>query len=464
MNKKAQYIDTLKAKIKEVDITQVASLRYDLVKQGNYHKMLCPFHHDSSIGSFVVGGRQNTYFCFTCGEKGDGIHLISHADGTGFVDTVINISEELKFITGEQADSLKHDQYSVFNLSEIADGEFRPFEATDPATTNIAEPDVLNNVFTSFSKGMELIGEARLSQKHYKHLSSVRGLSDQAIEEADFFTFPNPKVLREFYDDLYKEYGYLPTILENVPGFYSATNWKVDTNHVGCAFKDVVEEITVQLYDKQEGIGIPIKDAQGRIVGIQIRADEGNLRYKWFSSANADRHKGKSNPTSSGAPKDVVYPTQLKNTTLFITEGKFKAISLADKFGSVVVSIQGVSSWRGIEELVKEIEEELDVAFNHIVIAYDADLAYNDAVAKQTIALGDALSEATEATIHVAVWDDELGKGIDDLIQNGNIHALSRIVFPMFKEQIKVMFEIKQPSKEQWKSYFMEHVLSPVAS
>lgn len=463
MNQKAKYIDVLKGKIKEADIRQVASLRYDLVKQGNNHKMLCPFHHDTSIGSFVVGGRHNTYHCFTCGEHGDAITLIQRADGTGFVDTIITIAVELGFITSEQGDNLSGEYSEAFNVSDISDGNFRPFEATDTPATNLADVEILNNVFTTFSKGNTLIGEKRLSDEHMAHLKDVRGLSEEEIERVGFFSMPSPMILKEFFDELYLEYGYLPNVLEEVPGFYSAECWKVDTKKAGIAFADVMEEMSMQLFDKQDGIGIPIRDAKGRIVGIQMRVDTGTLRYKWFSSSNAEKQKGKTNGTSSGAPKDVVYPKELRNTTLFITEGKFKALSLAEKFGSIVISIQGVSSWRGIEELIKEVEEEKEFSFNHIVIAYDADLAYNDAVAKQTINLGEALTEATDADIHVAVWDDASGKGIDDLILNGNLSKLSRLTFKAFQNKVNQMLETGFKTKDEARKYFVKYVLKPVA-
>lgn len=463
MNQKAKYIDVLKGKIKETDIRQVAALRYDLVKQGNNHKMLCPFHHDTSVGSFVVGGRHNTYHCFTCGEHGDAITLIQRADGTGFVDAIITTAVELGFITSEQGDNLTGDDQAPFNLSEISSGDFRPFEATDTPASNLAEADVLHNVFTTFSKGNTLIGEKRLSDDHMAHLKDVRGISEKEIDRVGFFTMPNPAILKEFFDELYLEYGYLPHILEEVPGFYSAESWKVDTKNAGLAFADVMEELSMQLFDKQEGIGIPIRDAQERIVGIQVRADKGTLRYKWFSSSNVDKDKGKTNGTSSGAPKDVVYPTQLRNTTLFITEGKFKALSLAEQFGSIVISIQGVSAWRGVEELIAEVEEVKELSFNHVVIAYDADLAYNDAVAKQTLNLGEALHEKTNASVHVAVWDDNCGKGIDDLIKNGNICQLRRLTFDTFKGQVDRMLETAFETKDEAKKYFIQYILKPVA-
>ena len=463
MKAKGKYIDVLKEKIKEVDIKQIASLRYDLVNQGNKHKMLCPFHHDTSIGSFIVGGNRNTFHCFTCGAHGDGITLIQEADGIGFLEAILVISQELGFITMDQMEGLSNNHLDGFSLSEISDGDFRPFEATDVPADNLADVEVLHNVFTSFSKGDTLIGEERLTKEHLEHLTKVRGLSKEQIDDIGFFTMPNPVILKPLFDELYTNYGYLPTVLEEVPGFYTAEKWKVDTKKSGVVFADVVEDMSMQLFDKQEGIGIPIRDAQGRIIGIQIRADKGNLRYTWFSSSIADRQKGKMNGTSSGAPKDVVYPHQLKNTTLFITEGKFKAVALAEQFGSVSISIQGVSSWRGIEALVADIEEEKDITFNHIIIAYDADLAYNEAVAKQTIGLGEALRETTEAQVHVALWDDHLGKGIDDLIQNGNIQSLSRLPFEDFQNHVERMYKTAFETKDEAKKYFVQYILNPVA-
>lgn len=458
---KREYIELLKEQVKSTRIEQIASLRLDLVKMGRDYKALCPFHADQSIGSFVIGGYNNKFKCFACGESGDGIDLIGHIDGIKFPESVIVIAEELGYITREQAQDVRSGSKENWNASDISTEHYRPFEATDTPAQDIAEPDVLNNVFQLFSEGNSLIGENKLTKSHQDHLMNVRGMSEEVIASSGFFTMPKMgKFMKVFYSELYNRHGYLPDILEKVPGFYSVTKWKVDAEAVGYPFAKEAPEVTAQLFVEHEGIGIPIKDVQGRIVGIQVRNDGGKYRYVWFSSVKMLKESSCSNATGSGAPKDIVYPSQLKNRTLFITEGKFKAIKMSETFGSVVVSIQGVSSWRGIESLIPEMEEKIGYTFNHIVIAYDADMAYNEAVLKMTAALGGALNDASDATIHVAVWDAKLGKGIDDLIDNGHMHRLSKVAFSDFKKQVDKMLE--EEKEENYETYYVSHIL-PVA-
>lgn len=55
---------------------------------------------------------------------------------------------------------------------------------------------------------------------------------------------------------------------------------------------------------------------------------DSSRRYIWFSSTFADAEDRSNmyiNGTGAGAPLDVVYPEKIKHTTLFITEGRFKA-------------------------------------------------------------------------------------------------------------------------------------------
>lgn len=468
MNKK-EYISKLKKQVKKTAIQDIASLRMDVINDHGTYKALCPFHDDQSVGSFILGGRKNTFKCFACGETGDGLDLIQHFDGTNFMETLTQVSKELGYIDNDQAERLTSKEKTEWFSSDISTENYRPFEATESPELNMAEPDVLHQVFSVFSEGMSLSNESKLTDEHLAYLKETRQLSEKDIEKEGFFSFPQKAELgsfiKAFYMELYHRYNLTPDVLENVPGFYTVKNWKADAKKIGYPFAEEMPEIDVQLFDGEDGIGIPIKDTQGRIVGIQIRKDTGSLRYKWFSSAKANQ-KLACNLTGSGAPKDVVYPEDMKNRTLFITEGKFKAMALSKTFGSVVISIQGVSSWRGIEEMIPEIEEKVGYTFNHIIIAYDADMAYNDAVIKQTIALGETLDEMTDAKIHIAVWNSDLGKGIDDLINNGHGNKIGRIVFDSFKEKSEKMLKLYEENKDkkELKNYFTLNILNKVTN
>ena len=79
-----------------------------------------------------------------------------------------------------------------------------------------------------------------------------------------------------------------------------------------------------------KGIGIKVRNYDGKIIGIQVRLTNARvdkntgkqLRYVWFSSPK------KKLGCSSGSPVDVTYPripNEEIKAVVFITEGKFKS-------------------------------------------------------------------------------------------------------------------------------------------
>ena len=53
---------------------------------------------------------------------------------------------------------------------------------------------------------------------------------------------------------------------------------------------------------------------------------------------------------------DVLYPKEFPSKALFITEGRFKSEAIISRLGAISVSVQGVSSWKGIDALIAKIE------------------------------------------------------------------------------------------------------------
>ncbi len=197
-----------------------------------------------------------------------------------------------------------------------------------------------------------------------------------------------------------------------------------------------------------KGIGIPIKNANGKIVAIQVRHDtKGGAkesRYVWFSSSFASFDAKYECGTSSGSPVDTVYPPVLKASAVFVTEGRFKALRLAKETGCVVLSVQGVSTWKGVlaelkaipeSPILKELAGGRKYEIRSIRVAFDADMNFNYAVFSQARKMADSLQQ-NGYFVYYQNWDDELGKGIDDIIINGH------------------MAEIKRYDKEKWDVYY----------
>lgn len=465
---KQDFLNKLWEMVKATPIEKVAEMRTEVYQSGRNKKCLCPFHNDSSAGSFILGGNINIFKCFACGEKGDGINLIAHFDKVSNKEAMLIIALEFGYITPEQKVELSiAGKNKGYNFDDDIENKFIPFEENE-VSLNIAPVEVLNNVFTLFKEGNALLNEPglSLSKEHEVYLMRERGLTKEELEENGFFTFPEQVIIGNFYERLYSDYGYTPMILKDVPGFYGA-DFFIDTTNYSFSNEG---DVNAFLFTDMQGIGIPIKDVQGNIIGIQVRLDEatGNgLRYVWFSSSWAMNDKSIKYCTPSGAPKDVTRPKKVKNTTVFITEGKFKAIEIAKTFGSLAISVQGVTTWRGIEELIVDLSSTLSKPIKNVVIAYDADMSYNMAIAKQTLLMAKAISEATGITVNIAVWDVKFGKGIDDLIQAGHLQKIDRTEYENFEKwMVPFLFEAdklwkknKSP-KNEMNQLFHEKVLS----
>jgi len=164
------------------------------------------------------------------------------------------------------------------------------------------------------------------------------------------------------------------------------------------------------------GLLIAVRDVAGRLQAFQVRADRGETRYRWLSSAIG---------ASSGTPAHVARPAQVTDARIYLTEGPLKADIAAGRLGAVVVGITGVGTWRAALPAMEALQAAgHDVA----LIALDAD----DPTKSHTVEQVEAIrQEIAAALIHMgyavrfARWDHSLGKGLDDLLLDGGTFALS---------------------------------------
>jgi hypothetical protein len=155
------------------------------------------------------------------------------------------------------------------------------------------------------------------------------------------------------------------------------------------------------------GLLIPVRNVDGRIIAVKIRADypgEGP-KYTYLSSSN---HHG----PGPGAPVHVPLHILTAGTPIRITEGELKADVATLLSGVLTLSVPGVSVWRPVLQLL----QQLGVTTVHL--AFDADWRHNPHVAR-------ALAQATQAlvdagyTVGVETWDAFQGKGIDNVLRVG---------------------------------------------
>lgn len=438
-NKAYLEINYLVDQIKSLDIEEVIGRH--LERKGRDY--LCPFHNDIKGESFKILKQTNTYKCYSCGESGDAINFFQNMFNLTFKDAVLMIADEQGLYHSN--DYLKTDRSYQVRKKESKTKKLEPLD-----------PELLNKVYRIFIKGNTLIGKDKLKEEHLELLKEERNLTEEEIERSGYFTFPRLMLNRTLQRELYKN-GIEPSQLKNVPGFYYD--------------KEKQEYRFSTLKDGRGGIGIPIRNENNQIVGIQIRQDdekeveEQSNRYVWFSSSFADDRGRYKDGRSPGTPFDIVVPKKVKNSSIIITEGHFKAEAVAKEFGCVTISVQGVNNWKGIDKVINNIEKNRGIPVSNIIIAYDSDLIEKDQVLIQTIKLGGKLNELNtdnlriekektkmiqeieeiekqmknknEKNIYVARWNERYGKGIDDVINNGEKEHLRSKTLENFLEESK---------------------------
>jgi AAA domain/Domain of unknown function (DUF3854) len=252
------------------------------------------------------------------------------------------------------------------------DGEV--LEKTDPQT--------LDQVYGS------LLDALALSHAHRQDLHR-RGLTEACIKRSGYRTLPL-KGREELAQTLVEHFG--GEVCSRVPGRYE--------NEAG---RFSIAGST--------GMLVPVRNIEGRIVALKIRADEARegskntcSKYTYLSS------------TKYGGPGSQVHVPMhddLDVSVVRLTEGELKADVATALAGMLTVSTPGVSSWRQ----ALEVASSLGAGVVHL--AFDADAKQNEQVA---LALREAYRTLKERGFEVLLetWSRELGKGIDDLLAAGH--------------------------------------------
>ena len=415
-----------------VSISQVAEKYLTLRRHGAYKKGICPFHADHTIGSFVITDRKKIWKCFSCGAGGDVIQFLALYLNIKYSESALKIALDFGIINLSEYENATNIKITDKEDKKI----FKIYKEKDKHKfiNNKADDVTLNKVYTLFIDSLDV----QLSEEHRKHLKEERHLSeseiDRYVKERVYFTFPTKSVLNNFFKKL-QENGLNKDILRTIPGFF------YDYTKKNYSFTNI----------RGGGLGISIKNEIGQIVAIQIRRNvldkkEGvkSMRYIWFSSSFADSYDNLDFGSSPGCPLNVIYPDSLiykkgkPCKCIFITEGHFKAKAIAKVYNSIAISVQGVCSWYNVLNTIKRIRKlysEYDLSY--VYVAYDADMGFNTDVFKQALYMGIAIvgnknriddleakkivkTFSDKDKIFYCIWDDDLGKGIDDLIYGGN--------------------------------------------
>ena len=242
-----------------------------------------------------------------------------------------------------------------------------------------AGPQTLDQVYGT------LLDQLALSHAHRQDLHH-RGLTEAGIKRGGYRTLPL-KGREELTQTLVERFG--AKLCSQVPGLYEneAGRWSV----AGAT-----------------GMLVPVRDIEGRIVALKIRADEAGegSKYTYLSST-------KYGGPGPGSQVHVPLHDELDLSVVRLTEGELKAEVATTITGTLTVSTPGVSSWRQALEVLSSLGSGV------VRLAFDADAKQNERVA---LALREAYRTLKERGFEVVLetWPRELGKGIDDLLASGH--------------------------------------------
>lgn len=241
-----------------------------------------------------------------------------------------------------------------------------------------ADPVTLDRVYRT------LLAMLPLSSTHRQALRQ-RGLPDVEILRRSYRTMPlegRAALARRVVD----RFG--PDVCSTIPGLYIAT-------HDGQPYWSIAGA---------PGLLIPVRNIDGRIVAIKMRADDPreSPKYTYLSSTH---HSG----PGPGAPVHVSLHALSPEAPVHLTEGELKADVATVLSGVLTIAVPGVSVWRQALPALQDLQA------TGVLLAFDADWRTNPHVGQ---ALGQAAFALVEAGYRVQVedWEPTLGKGIDDLL------------------------------------------------
>jgi phage/plasmid primase-like uncharacterized protein len=268
----------------------------------------------------------------------------------------------------------------VHRLIETSPTPQRPYQKQSAPTVETVQripPEQLHVVY------LTLLREHLVLAESHRASLRARGLSDAAIECADYRSTPAETFAKHVARALAKEFD-----LRGVPGFYRDASG------------------TSQMMSFGAGFYVPVRDHRGLICGLQIRRDEGTPKYLWLSSAN------RTDGCSSGAPVHFASAHLLRETEeVTITEGALKGEIIAYLTRSPVIAAAGVSNFGA------DFAETLKKAFPNLrraTLCFDMDVWTNEHVYGALDRLAQQL-KAARFSVTVRTWPKEF-KGFDDFL------------------------------------------------
>lgn len=382
---------------------------------------MCSSRHSKKPENCAITDSKNAFHCFACGKGGGPVGFYSLLMNKSISDSSMDIALMKGAISQSTYDEVMN---SYGNHKKLCKDEALTKrlqqKKEETKVYQVAKSHILNIVYSAMLE----LEALKLTDKVKKHLSDKRKLPDEWMKNKEFFCYHKSFTIKELMDKIHEKYPEFK--LQNlafVPGFY----FKYQDGESKKGWWRFIEP------PKSESLGLVIRNAEGEIVGLQQR----NLAveksgYYWVSSNKINEKAGYDMGVSPGSPIHVEYPSVITNPIIIITEGRFKAIALAESTGSITLSLQGVNSCSQLLKVIDSIKKSslaksrLHPKFKGgkkfslgFYFSFDADMWTKPQV---YTALYNGVSQLREAypnaLIQGVVWNESYGKGFDDLKNN----------------------------------------------
>ena len=408
--------DKAVASAKTVLCTEVLrEAKYPMRTRGNQVYSVCYNCGDGQnikSDKFSVNTDKNLYHCFGCGCGGGAPKLYSELHHVSYMDACLHLAVKNGDVTMEE--------YSAVTNTVDGEAKFQKdnfvYRKIEEKQADIVEQKAPVEVVDLVYRHMLMLPEFQLSPEGRSYLYG-RNLSDQEINEIGFFEYLKPFSIDRLISSIKSEQ---PSFTYNhfvgVAGFFfqfankehSCGNWMFKAPYKDC-------------------LGIPLRDANGRITAFQMRYMGKETRNKYFyvSSKNISvKGRDVAYGSGCGSPVCVCYPDVVTNSTFCVGEGFFKMRELS-KEGSVTFSVQGVNSYSYVADEVKAVLKSdmlksriagLGKREIHFVICYDADMYQKIQVLEAGVKTAEYLKRQFPGKkVSFLVWNPVLGKGYDDM-------------------------------------------------
>lgn len=363
----------------------------------------CPFCGDKGY-HLNIDFQKGVFRCVRCGTGGGTLNLFARLIG--------NENDDNKTLYAELGDYLGETENRASNCRILNQ------KAVEYKDIECANDDTLNETFSKLLK----FPYFRLTQEHKENLLK-RGLVNEDIQRNGYRSIPEGfawlhKLNCSKGAFAYLEQKKIAQELLSVPELKTATKEELAAGLVlagwlqekGCKLQGVPGFFRLGNHwafrFRTPGMLIPTRDVKGRIVAIQVRTSNPNLRYMTVSA------KGLPGAVTVGISR-IHFPLSNKEigpeTKVFLTEGPLKAdvaLSLMHQMGkgckASFAAVQGVNNKSLLNKTFNELK---NLGCRKISICYDMDRVTNPFVAQATRE-AQAMIQNAGMTCSGLYWDD----------------------------------------------------------